>query len=183
MNISKIVLIIVGSLSLALLILFVIRIQKLDISIEKRSDNGSVITINNIEIDRNLSNGGKIKVKANQAIIDDTKESITLNECTLEYRREAKIDYIFASAKNCIYVEDKTISLKNNLKGNIDNAEILGTEKTVFTFYLEDGYGKADGGFTVKDDGNILKADKLEIFKESRVLDFYENVEVLYFID
>lgn len=183
MKILKILLIIAGIVGVALLILFIIKIEKLDIFIGKNSDNSSVISINNIELDRNLSNGGKIKVKAKQATIDNTQENIVLKECTIEYTGNTKLEYIFASADNCIYVEDKLITLQNNLKGNVEDVEIFGTEKTVFTFYLEEGYGKVDNGFTVKNDGNILKANRLEIYKESRMLDFFDNVMVEYVLE
>lgn len=182
MKILKILLIIAGIVGVALLILFIIKIEKLDIFIGKDSDNGSVISINNIELDRNLSNGGKVKVKAKQATIDNTKENIVLKECTIEYTGKTKVEYIFASADNCIYVEDKLITLQNNLKGSAEDVEIIGTEKTVFTFYLEEGYGEVDNGFIAKNDGNTLKANRLEIYKESRLLDFFDDVEVVYFL-
>jgi hypothetical protein len=134
--------------------------------------------IDNLTLSRNLHPDIKIKVSASIAYIDRNKESVKLKDCYVDYRKgNMKIN---VGAKECLYVEDKNIILKGNVKGEIDDVVFLTGENGIFEFFISDGYGSVKNGIKIMEDNNSISANTLNIFKQSKELDFRGNVRAIY---
>jgi hypothetical protein len=134
--------------------------------------------IDNLTLDRNLDPEGKIRVSASIAYVDRTKESIKLENCNINYEKNKK--QIYLEAQDCQYIEDKSILLKNNLKGKIGDVIFFSEKNGVLEFFINDGYGSIKNGVKIIKDNNEISAKSVDIYKDSKVLHFYGNVRAIY---
>ncbi|MDY6821723.1 MAG: hypothetical protein SVN78_08905 [Deferribacterota bacterium] len=145
---------------------------------EGDNDNKSVMIINNLVLDRNLPTGGRAKVEASRAYISKQGKYASLDNCSIRYVAN-NID-VLATAKKCVYIEDKKITLRSSIKGKINDVSFFGDNNSIFEFYITKGYGIMEGGVKISEKGNSVEAGKLEIFKEKRALYFSKGVRVKY---
>lgn len=144
----------------------------------EKNDNSSLMIIDNLTLDRNLHPDGKIKVSANIAYVDRNSESVKLENCYISYEKNEK--NIYVEAKDCLYIEDKSIVLKKNIKGKINDVVFFSKENGIFEFFINDGYGNIKNGVSIIKNGNSISANTLNIYKRSKELFFDGNVRAIY---
>lgn len=144
----------------------------------EKNDNSSLMVIDNLTLDRNLHPEGKIKVSASVAYVDRNSESVKLENCYINYEKDDKNIYVEAS--DCLYIEDKSLLLKKNIKGKINDLVFFSKENGIFEFFIDDGYGNIKNGVSIIKNGNSINANTLDIYRQSKELFFGGNVRAIY---
>lgn len=178
---KKLLIILLYVLASIFIIYLIYIVQKITSSIQSdnKTDNSSVMVINNMDLDRNLSSDTRVKIKAQKALITSNKKELYLDNCSIEYT--SKKMTLYATAGKCEYEEDKVITIRDNITGTVNDIRITGGDKSILVFYIDKGYGIIKGGVTITHNESSIKADKAEIFKDNRTLNFYDNVHAVYY--
>jgi len=145
-KLKKLIIIAIILIVIAIALIYTYKMQQMIAFIQKKeSRDKSVIIINNIVLDRTLDSGAKIKIKAKKAYLNkDTQNLESLEDCSIEYKTE-NVD-IYASADKCTYIENKEVTLRNNIKGSINNkGEFWGGENSTYDFDINKGIGVMKG--------------------------------------
>lgn len=178
-KITKITILLIIFSMIFIAMLYIYKTQKLaKIFSREKTDNSSLMIIDNLTLDRNLQPEGKIRVSASIAYVDRNEESIKLEKCSINYKKNRK--QIYLEAQVCQYIEDKSVTLKNNLKGKINDIILFSEKDGEFVFFINEGYGSIKNGVKIINDNNIIRADNVDIYKRSKELYFYGNVRAKY---
>ena len=178
-KITKITILLFIFFMIFIAILYIYKTQKMaKIFSREKIDNSSLMIIDNLILDRNLYPEGKIRVSASIAYVDRNNESIKLENCSINYEKNKK--QLYLEAQICQYIEDKSVILKNNLKGKIDDLIFFSEKNGELVFFINDGYGSIKNGVKIIKDNNSISANIVDIYKSSKELHFYGNVRARY---
>jgi hypothetical protein len=145
---------------------------------DETADNSSLMVIDNLTLDRNLNPDGRIRVSAKTAYVDREKDSIKLENCSIKYKKNKKDIYL--TAEDCLYIEDKSIVLKNNLKGKINDVVFFTEKDGLLEFFINEGYGIIKNGVTIIKDNSSISAETVNIDKNAKELNFNGKVRATY---
>jgi hypothetical protein len=152
--------------------------RSVEYMLEHSGDNSTSLVVDNFTLNRNLNDGGYIKLSAIKGQVDRDKGRIILVKCQINYLKKKMNLYV--QADDCSYENDNKIALKNGVQGSFNDISFYLGKNGDFEFMIDKGTGSISKGIMIIKGSSSLSADNVEFYKDTKEIHFYNNVRVIY---
>jgi hypothetical protein len=148
--------------------------EKIKVSIEKNS-----LKIDNFELSkRTKDKKGYYLIQSKVAKFSRSMNKVDMDFCTIKFVSDNNT--LEFTADECLYIVEKEVKLKNNIKGYYNDIFFKTGENGIFYYDMKKEIGNVSNQVFATQNNNSIKSDKLYIDRKKELIKFIDNVEAKY---